>query len=194
MGEGSFCLAILLLCLTAIWLRQLLWPDYRQMHFIEWWRQRLFYYTPLIGHIYRPGQWADVTTSLARGVADGRTWPDVLQTAQSGGVECVVEEKLCHWQRLLARGMELRPAAEAAKLPRLLCAALVPGGAQILADGLNYVAAVYAQRYRRRLEIFRGAIIPASVVCFGLVVGLLVVSLWQMYVALIILVEHQGPY
>ena len=193
-GPAGFFLAILLLFLTAIWLRQFLWPDYRRLRFIEWLRQRLLYYTPLVGHIYRPGQWASATNSLARGVADGRTLPDVLQTAQSSGVEGVAGAKLSRWQRLLAGGMALRPAAEAANLPRLLCAALVPGGAQILADGLNYVAAVYAQRYRRRLEIFRSAIIPAAVVSFGLVVGLLVVSLWQMYVAIIILVEHQGPY
>ncbi len=187
-------LSLVLLILAVVWLRRLLWPSYQRLKSIEWLRQRLLYYTPLVGHIYRPGQWADVTRSLAQGVAGGRRFPEILQTAESGGIGGVAARRLSRWRRLLAGGVALRPAAQAAKLPRLLCGVLDQPNGQGLADGLSYVSGIYQQRYRRRLEMLRGAVVPASVMCLGLIVGLLTVSLWQMYVGIVILVEHRGPY
>lgn len=194
LSQIDACFQFVLLGLAVAWLRQLLWPWYARLRSVQWLRQRLLYYTPLIGHIYRPGQWADVTRCLAQGVADGRSLAEILQTAESGDIGGVTARRLSRWRRALARGAKLRPAAERARLPSLLCAVLDQPDATALAESLNYVSGIYRQRYRRRMEIFRSALIPASVVGLGLVVGLLTVGLWQMYLGIVILFEHAGPY
>jgi type II secretory pathway component PulF len=131
---------------------------------------------------------ADVCQVLADALDAGMPLDSALADASDLSVGLSLRRKLRNWAAKLAQGAPAPQAAEAVGMPKLISGMMATGQAAAgNAEVFRFLGRYYSGRFSRTKILLRGALVPAMVLFFGVLVAITMLSLWLPWMSL---VEH----
>jgi len=131
---------------------------------------------PLVGKMVLAQGLSSVFMVLAQSAANGA--PLLIDAASAIPRNCAVRGRIWRWSEALSAGHALDEAARRAGLPPLVAGTLGPAMAVgCVPAALDFLGRYYGDRANRGLQLLRGALLPATVLVLGLMVGFVAVCL-----------------
>jgi type IV pilus assembly protein PilC len=148
-------------------------------------RDRLIWWTPLLGSYVRDRGMARLCDFLAITAELGRPLDESLREAASAQGNAVLRQRASVWATLVSQGHPMHEAARQAKLPELFAALLATvRGGQSFSQVLEFLWRHYEYRVDRTRAIIRALILPTMVITLGICVAFVGASLFMPMVAL----------
>jgi type IV pilus assembly protein PilC len=189
----GFILGPLVLIFSAMFCGAKLWEVFNSRDDVppigigEW----LAGFLPLIRPILHSRNLGDVCYVLADALEVERPASVALAEAAHLRLMPQMRTRVRAWWEGVERGLSLADAAREAGMPPLLVGMLATArGSDDSARVMRFLAGYYATRFSRALTVARAALIPALVICFGVIVAVVSLSL---FVPLVQLSDHVMP-
>ncbi|HVX83306.1 MAG TPA: type II secretion system F family protein [Phycisphaerae bacterium] len=145
---------------------------------------------PVVRRLARDRALADVCESLGEAVRAGMPFPQALGEAAALDMNLSFRRKVVRWRDAALAGKEPAAAARSAGMPAVLAGFLDPGQRQAdLPDTLEFLARYFRVRHARLMALIADASEPFITLLIGLLVGLVMLAVFQPIVSLIDAVE-----
>jgi len=148
-------------------------------------RDRLIWWTPLLGSYVRDRGMARLCDFLAITAELGRPLDESLREAASAQGNAVLRHRASVWATLVSQGQPMHEAARQAKLPELFAALLATvRGGQSFSQVLEFLWRHYEYRVDRTRAVIVALFLPVMVFTLGACVALVGASLFMPMVSL----------
>jgi type IV pilus assembly protein PilC len=150
----------------------------------------VLWFLPVAHVMQRDRGLADVLAFLADAMDAAAPLDRALREASEMRVNVVLKGRMREWSRMVGRGENLQSAAREAGMPGLVVGLLATthagGGAnEELANVFRFLGRYYRSRFSRIDALVQGATVPVVVLIFGVLVGIVALSMFMPMVSLI---------
>ena len=190
----AYALAPLLLIVAFLWVLGMagrtMWETFHPLRFgqtvFHVVMQHVLWWLPVTHALERDRGLADLFDFLAEAVGAQAPMDKALAEASSLKVNIVLKEKVARWGQQVAQGMPMHEAARDCGMPEIVWGML--GTAHHRDDAANvlwFLSRYYGSRFSRAASLVHGATVPVIVLCFGVIVGVVALSMFVPMITLL---------
>ena len=154
---------------------------------VRWAIDQFKWRVPVAAGVTRWRSLADVCHVMADALEAGHPLEYAVTEASRSGTNVVLAERLAVWADHTRGGQPPVEGARRAKLPPMFVGLLRTSGGADLADVLRFLARYYDSRFARSSVMLNAALVPALSLVAGVIVGLIVLSL---FLPLVRMIDH----
>jgi type IV pilus assembly protein PilC len=154
---------------------------------VRWAIDQLKWRTPVLAGVTRWRALADVCHVMADALEAGHPLDYAVTEASRSGTNVVLAERLSEWADHTRAGQPPVEGAKRANMPAMLVGLLRTSAGADLADVLRFLARYYDGRFARSSVMLNAALVPVLSLVAGLIVGLIVLSL---FLPLVQMIDH----
>jgi type II secretory pathway component PulF len=154
---------------------------------LRWPRDRMLWYTPVVGPVQRDRNLADLCDALAESAERGLPLDAGLLQAGRLHLNGVLRQRVSRWAGGLAGGQDPAAAGRAARMPPAVVGLLATSAS---AGALRFAARFYAGRLAVRRALLAAAFVPVVTTAIGLLVALVALAL---FLPIRDMIDHLSP-